>query len=180
MSPKRSLLRLALLSSLCVLSACALRPFYRQVLPPEVVQNKGVGVEQVTLRVVEPETQRPISGARVVLTTGLRRFSATSDVNGLLQLPVSPELLAENPLVEVLLPKGTADYALQPVKQEAAPAQQPAGEPGAPATIEPAPQPGGESGTPAGGETGTPSGSQPGSGTEAQPGSGTEAQPPRG
>jgi len=115
-----------------------------------------------------------------VLTTGLRRFSATSDVNGLLQLPVSPELLAENPLVEVLLPKGMADYALQPVKQESSPAQQPAGEPGAPAASEPAPQPGGESGTPAGGESGTPSGSQPGSGTEAQPGSGTEAQPPRG
>jgi hypothetical protein len=169
MSPKRSLLRLALLSSLCVLSACALRPFYRQVLPPDVVQNKGVGVEQVTLRVVEPQTQQPISGARVVLTTGLRRFSATSDREGLLRLPVSPELLAENPLVEVILPKGMADYALQPVNQEAAPAQPSAGEPGAPATNEPAPQPGGESGTPPGGETGTPSGSQPGSGTEAQP-----------
>jgi hypothetical protein len=165
----RFLPRLLLLSALCLLSACALRPFYRQVLPPEVVRDKGVGVEQVTLRVVEPGSGRPIPGARVLLTTGRARVNATSDANGLLQLPVSPELLAENPLVEVILPKGLEDYALQPVKQESQPARQPAGEPGASPEIGPAPQPGGESGTPAGGESGTPAGSQPGSGSEAQP-----------
>jgi hypothetical protein len=164
MSSMRSLLRLALLSSLGLLSACALRPYYRQVLPPDVVRDKGVGVEQVTLRVVESGTERPIPGARVLLTTGRARINATSDANGLVQLPVSPELLSENPLVEVILPKGTAGYALQPVQREAAPA------------IEPAPKPGGESGTPSGGESGTPAGTQP----QTQPGSGTEAQPPRG
>ncbi len=161
MPPMRSLLRLALLSSLCALSACTLRPFYRQVLPPDVVREKGAGVEQVTLRVVQPGSGQPIPGARVLLTTGRTRVNATSDENGLVQLPVSQDLLAENPLVEVVLPKGLEDYALQPVKQESAPAPQP--------TIEPAPQPGGESGTPAGSESGTPAGSQPGSGSEAQP-----------
>lgn len=172
MSPMRLPLRLALLSSLCLLTACTLRPQYRQVLPPDVVRAKGVGVEQVMLRVVEPGTERPISGARVLLTTGRTRVNATSDVNGFIRLPVSPDLLAENPVVEVILPKGMADYTLRPVKQESEPAQQPAGEPGAPSALEPAPQPGGESGTPAGSE----SGAQP----ETQPGSGSEAQPPRG
>jgi len=164
MPPMRSLLRLVLLSALCVVSGCTLRPYYRQVLPPDVVRDKGVGVEQVTLRVVAPRSGRPIPGARVLLTTGRVRVNATSDANGLLQLPVSQELLAENPLMEVVLPKGTEDYALQPVKQESQPAQQPAGEPGAAPSVEPAPQPGGESGTPA----------------ETQQGSGSEAQPPRG
>lgn len=172
MPPMRSLLRLVLLSALCVVSGCTLRPYYRQVLPPDVVRDKGVGVEQVTLRVVEPRSGRPIPGARVLLTTGRARVNATSDANGLLQLPVSQELLAENPLMEVVLPKGTEDYALQPVKQESQPAQQPAGEPGAAPAVEPALQPGGESGTPAGSESGTPA--------ETQQGSGSEAQPPRG
>jgi hypothetical protein len=140
MSPKRPLLCVALLC-LGVLSACALRPYYRQVLPPDVVRNKGAGVEQVTLRVVEQDSGQPIPGARVLLTTGRARINAASDANGLLRLPVSSELLAENPLVEVVLPKGVARYAFQPVQPESAAEQPPASEPAPRPTVEPAPQP---------------------------------------
>jgi hypothetical protein len=140
MSPKRPLLCVALLC-LGVLSACALRPYYRQVLPPEVVRSRGEGVEQVMLRVVEPDTGRPIPGARVLLTTGRARVNVASDAEGLLRLPVSPEILAENPLVEVVLPKGVSGYVLQPVVPESGAEQPPASEPGTQPTTEPAPAP---------------------------------------
>ncbi|HEX8435959.1 hypothetical protein [Archangium sp.] len=140
MSPKHPLLCVALLC-LGVLSACALRPYYRQVLPPEVARSKGAGVEQVMLRVVEPDTGRPIPGARVLLTTGRGRVNVASDAEGLLRLPVSSELFAENPLVEVLLPKGVAGYAFQPVAPESEAVQPPASEPGTQPQSEPAPQP---------------------------------------
>jgi hypothetical protein len=129
MRPMRPLLCLALLS-LGLLSACALRPFYRQVLPPELAGMKPQalqGKQEVLLRVVEPGTDRPIPGARVLLSTSRGRAFLASDANGLVQMPVTPELLAENPLVEVVLPPGVRGYAFQPVKTE--PESQPAGEP---------------------------------------------------
>lgn len=116
MSPTRPLLGPALLS-LCLLSACTLRPYYRQVLPPEVVRTRGEGVQQVMLRVVEPSTGQPIPGARVLAGEGRTRINVTSDVNGLLLLPVTPALLAENPLAEVIPPKGVEEYSLQVVKE---------------------------------------------------------------
>ncbi|AKJ07973.1 hypothetical protein ATI61_107413 [Archangium gephyra] len=129
MRPMRPLLCVALVS-LGLLSACALRPYYRQVLPPDLsamkpaaVQGKG---EVVRLRVVEPETERPIPGARIFLSTNRGRVSLVSDMEGLVQMPLTPELLAENPLVEVVPPAGVSGYAFQPVKQE--PASAPAGE----------------------------------------------------
>jgi hypothetical protein len=113
----RSLMRLALLSSLCLLTACALRPYYREVLPPDVVNSsRGSDVQDVMLRVVEPESGKPIPGVRVLLSSGRGRVNVVSDATGLLHLPVSPELLAENPLVEVVLPKGTSGYSLQWVR----------------------------------------------------------------
>jgi hypothetical protein len=129
MRPMRPLLCVALLS-LGLLSACALRPYYRQVLPPDMsamkpaaAQGKGEGV---LLRVVEPGTERPIPGARLLLSSNRGRVALVSDMEGLVRMPVTPELLAENPLVEVVLPPGVSGYALQPVKQE--PESAPAGE----------------------------------------------------
>jgi hypothetical protein len=125
MRPMR-LLCLAVLS-LGLLSACALRPYYRQVLPPEVAGLKpqaARGHEDVTVRVVEPGTGRPIPGARVVLGTNRARVSVTSDAEGLIKLPVTPDLLAENPLVEVLLPPGARGYALELVAPESGPSGQ--------------------------------------------------------
>ncbi|HEX5745221.1 MAG TPA: hypothetical protein VFZ09_03195 [Archangium sp.] len=129
MRSMRPLLCVALMS-LGVLSACALRPYYRQVLPPDMsamkpaaAQGKG---ETVLLRVVEPGTGRPIPGARILLSMHLGRVSLVSDQEGLVRMPVTPELLAENPLVEVVLPAGVQGYTFQPVKQE--PEAAPAGE----------------------------------------------------
>jgi hypothetical protein len=129
MRPMRPLLCLALLS-LGLLSACALRPFYRQVLPPDLAGVKPQalqGKQEVRLRVVEPGTEQPIPGARILLSTSRGRVSLASDANGLVQMPVTPELLAENPLVEVVLPPGVRGYAFQPVQPE--PESQPASEP---------------------------------------------------
>ncbi|WPB78207.1 hypothetical protein KYC5002_03440 [Archangium violaceum] len=129
MRSMRSLLCVALVS-FGPLSACALRPYYRQVLPPDMSAMKpaaaGAQGEAVLLRVVESGTERPIPGSRVILTTNRGRVSLVSDQEGLVRMPVTPELLAENPLVEVVLPPGVQGYALQPVKQE--PEAAPAGE----------------------------------------------------
>jgi hypothetical protein len=127
----RSLLCLAVMS--LGLSACTLRPYYRQVLPPEVSSLRpqaAQGQPDVTLRVVEPGTGRPIPGARLSLGTNRGTVRVTSDAAGLVHLPVRPDLLLENPLVEVLLPPGARGYALELM----APASEPASE-------QPAPQP---------------------------------------
>ena len=112
-----SLLKCLAVMSLTLSSACALRPYYRQVLPPDAVKSKGVS--EVPLRIVNPQTGQPIPGARVVLTTNFgSRVTVTSDANGLLQMPVTPQLLAENPLVETILPSNVRGYAFQPVGPE--------------------------------------------------------------
>jgi hypothetical protein len=107
-----------------LLSACSLRPYYRQILPPDVSQAPPPGApekKQVPIRLIEPETGHPIPGGRVYLSTNRGRVGVTSDENGLLQMPVSPELLADNPLVEVVLPAGVRGYGFQPVKVEPPP-----------------------------------------------------------
>jgi hypothetical protein len=129
MRSMRPLLCLALLS-LGLLSACALRPYYRQVLPPDLAGMKPQAVQgkqEVMLRVVEAGTELPVPGARLLLSTSRGRVSLVSDGEGLVHLPVTSELLAENPLVEVVLPPGVRGYALQAVKPE--PESQPASAP---------------------------------------------------
>ncbi|XXF78724.1 hypothetical protein P2318_02910 [Myxococcaceae bacterium GXIMD 01537] len=112
-------LRRALLSAtvaVAVLSACALRPRYRDiVVPQEAAQTKPVEGEKVVLRVVDPETGKPIEGARVLALGGRARLAATSDAQGLVTVAVSRSLLDENPLVEVVLPKGQSHYRIEPV-----------------------------------------------------------------
>jgi hypothetical protein len=131
-----SLRRLLLSASvaLALLSACALRPRYRDVVVPEAgAQQKPQEGQKVVLRVVNPETGQPVPGARVLASGGRARLSATSDAQGLLTVAVSQALLDENPLVEVVLPKGVGGYRLEPVPEAApqpppeAPAPTPAG-----------------------------------------------------
>ncbi|ATB29146.1 hypothetical protein [Melittangium boletus] len=116
----RRWMSLAVLSA-GLLSACALRPYYRQVLPPDVSVLKPAqarGHEDVTLRMVEPGTNRPLVGAKVYLGTSRGRFATTSDAQGLVKLPVTAELLTENPLVEVIPPSDAKGYAFEVVKQD--------------------------------------------------------------
>lgn len=117
-----------------LLSACALRPYYRQVLPPDVSQAAAPGApaREVSLRLIEPETGRPIDGGRVYLTTYRGRVTVTSDENGLLRMPVTQELLADNPLVEVVVPSGVKGYEFRPVKAEPPPPPPPPPAPPAP------------------------------------------------
>lgn len=116
MSPKRALMGLVLMS-LGLLTACALRPYYRQVLPPEILQTRGAGVTGVVMRVVDLKTEQPIPGVRVLAGTGRTRVNVTSDAQGLIRLPVTPELLGENPLLEVIPPKGVVGYGFKRVEE---------------------------------------------------------------
>jgi hypothetical protein len=123
------LLLSVVLVAVSLVSACALRPYYREVLPPAGAQGQEEGGE-VVLRVVEPDSGKPIAGARVLAGAGRARFSATSDGQGLVRVPVTSELRAENPLVEVVLPKGVQGYRLELVQEPAsAPVQEPTSAP---------------------------------------------------
>ncbi|HLL01774.1 MAG TPA: hypothetical protein VK539_14385 [Myxococcaceae bacterium] len=124
MSLRRVLLSLACLS-LGLLSACVLRPRYQDMVQQQGAAPASAG-QTVMIRVMDPSTGQPISGARVVAGTGRERLSATSDAQGRLSVPVSKSLLDENPLVEVVLPKGVSRYQFELSRADEAPAQAPA------------------------------------------------------
>ncbi|WP_223639202.1 hypothetical protein [Corallococcus sp. EGB] len=150
MSLRRNLLTVALLSS-ALLSACALRPRYN-----DIVQANGATALQenqlVVLRVTDAETGKPVKGAKILGGEYRNHLNATSDENGEVALQLDPGLVKENPLVEVVLPKGVSHYKLQLVPSGQAPA--PEGEPIAPPESSTAPAtPGAPSETPANPET---------------------------
>jgi len=124
MSLRRVLLSLACLS-LGLLSACVLRLRYQDMVQQQGAAPAAVG-QTVVIRVMDPSTGQPIPGARVVAGTGRERLSATSDEQGRLSVPASTALLDENPLVEVMLPKGVSRYQLELSRASEAPAQAPA------------------------------------------------------
>ncbi len=148
MSLRRTLLSVVLAST-ALLSACSIRPRYKelvQVTPAAVAPG-----QVVVLRMLDPETNQPVKGARVLAGELRQRMSAVTDESGIVTLEVSKELLAENPLVEVVLPKGVRSYRLQLVPSGQAPAPE-----ATPATPEaPAAQPGTEPGAEAGADAGT-------------------------
>lgn len=133
MSFRRASLTVAFLA--LVLSACALRPRYRDVVSSGEAGQAAEG-QTLTLRVVDAKTGQPIKGAKVLAGTGRTRLAATSDEEGRLSVPVSKALLDENPLVEVVLPKGAGQYRFEldrpasppaPEAPPAPPAEAPAG-----------------------------------------------------
>ncbi len=135
MSLRRNLLTVALLSS-ALLSACALRPRYN-----DIVQANGAAALQenqlVVLRVTDAETGQPVKGAKILGGEYRNHLNSVSDENGEFSLQLDPGLVKENPLVEVVLPKGVSRYKLQVVPSGQAPAPE-----GAPITApaEPAPE----------------------------------------
>lgn len=131
MSLRRSLLTAALVSS-ALLSACTLRPRYKDVVQPG--SSSSVAGQTVALRVLDGETNQPVKGARVLAGDSRSRLSAVSDEEGMVKLQVSPELLKENPLVEVVLPAGVRAYRLQLMPSGESPA--PGGTPEAPVVPE--------------------------------------------
>ncbi|MCE9670937.1 carboxypeptidase-like regulatory domain-containing protein [Myxococcus stipitatus] len=120
MSLRRALLTAALAAS-SLLSACALRPTYQQVVQSPGVESLSPG-QTVVLRVVDA-AGAPVAGARILAGEGRTRLSATSDADGIVKLEVSGTLLKENPLVEVITPKGVSGYRLLPVPSGDAPAE---------------------------------------------------------
>ncbi|SEL36284.1 hypothetical protein SAMN05444354_105324 [Stigmatella aurantiaca] len=126
MSLRRVSLSVALLC-LGLSSACALRPRYGDVVVPQDVA-RAAQTPAVTLRLLNPDTNRPIPGAQVVASSGRTRVSVFSDAEGLVALPVSKALADENPLLEVVLPKGVARYRFEAVMPEASQAPVPPAE----------------------------------------------------
>ncbi|MCP3099701.1 hypothetical protein LZ198_12565 [Myxococcus sp. K15C18031901] len=118
MSLRRALLTSALVAS-SLLSACALRPTYQQVVQAPGSDSVTAG-QTVVLRVVDG-AGKPVEGARVLAGEGRTRLSATSDAEGIVKVEVSGTLLKENPLVEVINPRGVTSYRIVPVPTVEAP-----------------------------------------------------------
>ncbi|RKH10971.1 hypothetical protein D7X74_26365, partial [Corallococcus sp. CA047B] len=128
MSLRRNLLTVALLST-ALLSACSLslRPRYKDLIQTAGTTTQLTEDQLVVLRVVDSQTGQPVKGAKVGGGEFRNRLSAISDENGEVTLKVNQALLTENPLVEVVLPKGVRHYKLQVVPSGESPA--PGGEP---------------------------------------------------
>ncbi|MBE4750147.1 hypothetical protein G4177_18440 [Corallococcus sp. ZKHCc1 1396] len=122
MSLRRNLLTVAVLST-ALLSACSLRPRYK-----DLVQTSGTAQlteeQLVVLRVTDASTGEPVKGAKVSGGEYRNRLNVVSDENGEVSLKVNKALLTENPLVEVVLPKGVRAYKLQLVPSGEAPASE--------------------------------------------------------
>lgn len=139
MSLRRALLTVVLTST-SLLTACALRPTYKELIAPPSAANVAPG-QTVALRVVDG-SGKPVEGARVRAGEGRTRLNVLSDADGLVKLEANEALLKENPLVEVVLPKGVKTYRLQLAPSGEAPAAAPVETapqaPAAPATETPA------------------------------------------
>ncbi|WP_224244789.1 hypothetical protein [Hyalangium gracile] len=123
MSLRRASLSVALLA-LGLLSACALRPHYKDMVQPEGSSQQATDGQTLMMRMVDPTTGQPIKGAKVFAGTGRVRLATTSDEAGGISVAVSQALLEENPLVEVVLPKGVKAYQFQVRRPTEAPAPQ--------------------------------------------------------
>lgn len=120
MNLRRTLLSVT--ATLALLSACSLRPSYRDVVVPEgSALTKPAEGQKVVLRLVNPASDAPLAGVRVLAVGSRSRLSATTDEQGLLTVQISRALLEENPLVEVVLPKGVKRYRFEPVVDESGP-----------------------------------------------------------
>ncbi|MGE6760223.1 hypothetical protein ACQKGO_19565 [Corallococcus interemptor] len=120
MSLRRNLLTVAVLSS-ALLSACALRPRYNDIVKANGATSLQEG-QLVVLRVLDTATGKPVKGAKVLGGEYRNHLNATTDENGEFSIKLDPGMVKENPLVEVVLPKGVRRYRLQVVPSGQAPA----------------------------------------------------------
>ena len=120
MSLRRNLLTVAVLSS-ALLSACALRPRYNDIVQANGATSLQEG-QLVVLRVTDAATGQPVKGAKVLGGEYRNHLNATTDENGEFSIKLDPGMVKENPLVEVVLPKGVSHYKLQVVPSGQAPA----------------------------------------------------------
>ena len=130
MSLRRASLSVVLLA-LGLLSACTLRPRYKDMVQPEGSTQQAAEGQTLMMRVVDPASGQPIKDAKVIAGAGRTRLAATSDEQGRISVPVSQALLEENPLVEVVLPKGVKRYQFQVMRPTESPATPPPAAPAA-------------------------------------------------
>jgi hypothetical protein len=154
MSLRRAPLSLALIALGLLLSACVLRPRYKDMVQPAGSAQQAAEGQTLSMRLVEPATGQPIKGAKVIAGSGHSRLAATSDDQGRIAVPVAQALLEENPLVEVVLPKGVKSYQFQILRPEPPPA--PPAPPEPPAPPSPPPEPTNSTGSVAPGNMNTP------------------------
>ena len=99
------------------LGACTLRPRYNELMTADL---KG---PTARFMVVDPtHSDAPVANARVQWGEGKLKFVGTTDATGAVELPVDAAKFGkENPVVEVVVPKGTSGYRLMlaPVAPEA-------------------------------------------------------------
>jgi hypothetical protein len=103
MSLRRASLSVAV-AALGLLSACTLRPYYKDMVQPVGSAPQAAEGQTLEMRVVDPATGQPIQGAKVIAGTGRTRLSATSDAEGRISVPVAQGLIAENPTVSRFTP----------------------------------------------------------------------------
>lgn len=92
-------------------TACSLRPRYNDVMTADLKPPTARFV------VVNPTAgDAPVAGAKVQWGEARTRFSTVSDAAGIVELPVDPAKFSkDNPVVEVIVPKGVKGYRLVPV-----------------------------------------------------------------
>ncbi|MCP3059135.1 hypothetical protein LXT21_10165 [Myxococcus sp. K38C18041901] len=149
MSLRRALLTVVL-SSTALLSACALRPTYRELVAPNAAEVTAG--QTVALRVVD-SAGKPVQGAKVRAGERRTRMNLVSDADGLVTLETNADLLKENPLVEVVLPKGVSQYRLQLVPSGQSPSELAPQAPAAPEQVPGTEAPEAQPTTPASPET---------------------------
>lgn len=130
--------RLLLLCALAGLTACALRPTYRSLVPPETT------AAELKLLLVDRTTGSPLPNVKVELSEWKNRYSTTTGADGTFVLPVAKKYLEENPVLVVAVPRGVKGYELRTPPPtgpgpEAAPPTPAAPAPEAPAPEAPAP-----------------------------------------
>lgn len=87
-----------------LVSSCALRPRYRDLVPATATGA------QVKLQLVDGSSGVPLPNVKLELGEGKFRTQATTDAMGFFSLPVDKSYSAENAVLVVTLPREVADY----------------------------------------------------------------------
>ncbi|MBX7099911.1 MAG: hypothetical protein K1X89_19500 [Myxococcaceae bacterium] len=119
---------LVALGCVVAVAGCTLRPRYADFVTK---QTKAPGT--VTVELVKPPDNTPLAGVKLEMGEGKARFSATTDEQGRVKLPVDLKQVDENPIIVVNPPPGLTKWKLRQVFEpdpvptpEVAPAPTPA------------------------------------------------------
>ncbi len=115
---RTSFVAVALLSLL--VSGCALRPRYAQVLPANLEEG-----DVAWLQLVDGTTGSPLPDVPVIVGEGRERVRQRTNAEGIFTLPVQASWQRSNPIIEVTLPRGVTRYEIRPAQT---PAEQPSPE----------------------------------------------------